>query len=428
MQDELNYENLSTVLEYLSTEVITMFENNIKQRFISYVERFVNVLLNKRERLEAIKESAHTAEEKKGMTNILCRELCKVKNDILSANEPKTSDAKYHAWIDEHRENIMPKRSLKENSVYYDIQCNPQDYLHQMMYMMKAVEATGNTIYGVFPLRSQLIPKHFCLDTTSLIKLLFTNENGKRSHALSGGNLKEFESDWWGLFFKTDMKCFHLKQDNHDYIFHHMIKTDGLSCSIILIRKDRVGKNVKQPKAKIGGGEKYIDEITDEEREEIENLKQVAIDPNMGDLLYCVDSDQKNQTKFRYTQDTRRKETKVKKYRKILQAEKETVIEDKRVVDWESGMSAYNKKTLKFEDFKIYITEKIALNLKLAPFYNEKIFRKLKLGSYSRRQITEARMLKSFEKLFGPPEEVVICIGDWDQKQHRKFMEPVKGK
>jgi hypothetical protein len=294
--------------------------------------------------------------------------------------------------------------------------------------MMKAVEATGNTIYGVFPLRSQLIPKHFCLDTTSLIKLLFTNENGKRSHALSGGNLKEFKSDWWGLFFKTDMKCFHLKQDNHDYIFHHMIKTDGLSCSIILIRKDQVGKNVKQPKAKIGGGEKYIDEITDEEREEIVNLKQVAIDPNMGDLLYCVDSDQKNQTKFRYTQNTRRKETKVKKYRKILQAEKETVIEDKRVVDWESGMSAYNKKTLKFEDFKIYITEKNALNLKLAPFYNEKIFRKLKLGSYSRRQITEARMLKSFEKLFGPPEEVVICIGDWDQKQHRKFMEPVKGK
>ena len=428
MQDELNYENLGTVLEYLSTEVITMYENNIKQRFISYVERFVNVLLKKRERLEAIKESAHTAEEKKELTNILCRELCKVKNDILSANEPKTSDAKYHAWIDEHRMNIMPKRPLKENSVYYDIQCNPQDYLHQMMYMMKAVEATGNTINGVFPLRSQLIPKHFCLDTASLIKLLFTNENGKRSHALSGGNLKEFKSDWWGLFFKTDMKCFHLMQDNHDYIFHHMIKTDGLSCSIILIRKDRVGKNVKQPKAKIGGGEKYIDEITDEEREEIENLKQVAIDPNMGDLLYCVDSDQKNQTKFRYTQDTRRKETKVKKYRKILQAEKQTVIEDKRVVDWESGMSAYNKKTLKFEDFKKHIKEKNALNLKLAPFYNEKIFRKLKLGSYCRRQITEARMLKRFEELFGPPEEVVICIGDWEQKQHRKFKEPVKGK
>ena len=36
--------------------------------------------------------------------------------------------------------------------------------------------------------------------------------------------------------------------------------------------------------------------------------------------------------------------------------------------------------------------------------------------------------MKKPEKLFGPPDEVVICIGDWEQKQPRKFMEPVKGK
>ena len=49
------------------------------------------------------------------------------------------------------------------------------------------------------------------------------------------------------------------------------------------------------------------------EREELVDLKLVAIDPNMGDLLYCVDSDQRDQTKFRYSQDMRRKETKFKK-------------------------------------------------------------------------------------------------------------------
>ena len=293
---------------------------------------------------------------------------------------------------------------------------------------MKAVEATGNTISCVFPLRSQLIPKHFRLDTTSLVYLLITNENGKRTETTLGGNLKKKQSDVWGFFFKTDMKCFHRVQDNHDYTFHHMIETDGVSCSILLIRKDKAGKIVKQPKAKNDGGEKYIDEITDEEREELVDLKLVAIDPNMGDLLYCVDSDQKTQTKFRYSQDMRRKETKFKKYRNLVHAEKQEVIEGRSVVDWETDMSAYNKKTLNFEAFKTYIRHKNALNLRLAPFYNKYIFRKLKLGSYSRRQITEARMLKRFEKLFGPPDEVVICIGDWDQRQHRRFKEPVKGK
>eukprot|EP00835_Amoeboradix_gromovi_P003979 NODE_286_length_11757_cov_0.187768.p5 type:complete len:285 gc:universal NODE_286_length_11757_cov_0.187768:8030-8884(+) len=169
MQDTLNYRHLNTVLDYMSTDVITMYENNIKQRFCSYLERFVNVSLQKKE-----------------MTNTLCRELRKVKNDILSANDPKKSDAQYHAWIDEKSVRIMPQRELREDSVYYDIQCRPQDYLPLMVYMMKAVEATGNTISDVFPLRSQLIPKQFRLDTTSLVYLLFTNENGKRTKTTLG--------------------------------------------------------------------------------------------------------------------------------------------------------------------------------------------------------------------------------------------------
>jgi hypothetical protein len=53
----------------------------------------------------------------------------------------------------------------------------------------------------------------------------------------------------------------------------------------------------------------------------------VAIDPNMSDLLYCVDGDTKDQTKFRYT---RRKETKAKKYRTYLQERKQEVVDGSR--------------------------------------------------------------------------------------------------
>jgi isocitrate dehydrogenase kinase/phosphatase len=127
MQDTLNYRHLNTVLDYMSTDIETMYENNIKQRFCSYVERFVNVSLQKRDRTEAVKASEQSAEQKKEQINILCRELRKVKNDILSQNDPKTSDVQYHAWIDEQSVRIMPQRELRENSVYYDIQCNPQD-------------------------------------------------------------------------------------------------------------------------------------------------------------------------------------------------------------------------------------------------------------------------------------------------------------
>ena len=45
-----------------------------------------------------------------------------------------------------------------------------------------------------------------------------------------------------------------------------------------------------------------------------------------------------------------------------------------------------------------------------------------------RRQITEARLLARFKKLFGGPEESIVAIGDFEQRKHRKFKEPIKGK
>ena len=224
MQNTLNYKHLNTVLDYMSNDIETMYENNVKQRYFTYVERFVNIQLEKKIIIENIKSGMASACEKKNAINSLCRELRKVKNDILNRNSPKTSSVQYHDWIDLQSTNIMPQRELKKNSIYYDIQVSPQDYLPIMIYMMKAVEATGNTISGVFPLRSNVIPKHFLLDTTSLIHLLFTKENGKKSDFLTHGILTLHQARIWSMFFKTEKKCFH-KEDTHKYTFHNMIKT-----------------------------------------------------------------------------------------------------------------------------------------------------------------------------------------------------------
>ena len=37
-------------------------------------------------------------------------------------------------------------------------------------------------------------------------------------------------------------------------------------------------------------------------------------------------------------------------------------------------------------------------------------------------------MISNFKKIFGNPEDVVICIGDWEQKKQMKFKEPTLGK
>ena len=78
------------------------------------------------------------------------------------------------------------------------------------------------------------------------------------------------------------------------------------------------------------------------ERQNLETMKVVAGDPGMSDLLFMVDNDKKERNTLRYSQNTRHKETKVKKYLDILKEKKESyMVEGMTVVEWETDMSIY---------------------------------------------------------------------------------------
>jgi transposase len=203
-----------------------------------------------------------------------------------------------------------------------------------------------------------------------------------------------------------------------------MIETDGVGCSILFLRNDLIGKRV--PKQRNTNNEKYIDELDDYSK--LQNKKIVAIDPGKMDLLYCVDDDNVNDNIFRYSQDRRRKETKSKKYSKILLELKKEKIDDKSIIEYETELSKFNRKTLDINEFKKYIKKKNEINHKLFGFYENYIFRKLKLNGYINRNKNEQKMINHFRKIFGNNDEVVIAIGDYEQKKHMKYKEPTKGK
>ena len=88
-----------------------------------------------------------------------------------------------------------------------------------------------------------------------------------------------------------------------------MIETDGVSCSILMLKNDLIGKRI--PNIKVGSNtEQYIDELSDYTN--IKNKKIVAIDPNLSDLIYCVDDDSKEANEFRYTKTVEEKNVKLK--------------------------------------------------------------------------------------------------------------------
>jgi hypothetical protein len=65
---------------------------------------------------------------------------------------------------------------------------------------------------------------------------------------------------------------------------------------------------------------------------------------------------------------------------------------------------------------------------KLEPFYAGRLWRKMRLNGYLNRARSERTMLAGFQATFGAPANVVIGMGDWEQRGHCKFKEPTKGK
>jgi hypothetical protein len=155
----------------------------------------------------------------------------------------------------------------------------------------------------------------------------------------------------------------------------------------------------------------------DKDYSKIQDKTIVAIDPNLSDLLYCVDGDIKERKFFRYTQDQRRKETKHKKYRDLILEFKKEKIDGKTIIELETKLSTFNRKSLDIIEFKKYIKKKNEINHKLFEFYKKYIFRKLKLNNYTNRLKTEQNMIRQFKKIFGEPIDTIICIGDFEQKK-----------
>ena len=419
--EQLEYTHMNTILDYLTIDILTMYENNIKLHYVEYVERYVNVIWKKAFLISKIRKMNITKQEKDTKINKLCNQLRKIKTDILNV---ETSEYKshnmYHKWIKEQKNIIVPIKQFKKN-LYYDLQCTPLEYFPCMIFMMKQVEKENQTTLNVFPMRNEVIPKHIRLDTTTLVHLLMTKTQGNKCEYLTNGNLKRNEDKIWKFFFRVERKCFHKKH----YEFHHMIETDGISCSLLLLRKDLLGKRLPNMKKGLNN-EEYINELKD--YSQLQNKKIVGIDPGKNDLIYCVDNDNKEANHFRYSQDQRRKEIKKKKYSKIQLELKQEIINGKTIIEWETELSKFNRKSLDIGKFKNYIQKKSEINNILFNFYEKYIFRKLKLQSYRNIIRSEQKMINHFKKIFGNENDVVVCFGDFEQKQHMKFKEPIKGK
>ena len=58
---------MNTIIDYLSIDIITMYENNIKLHFPEYVERFVNTVWKKKQLIAYIQKYKKTKSDRKNL-------------------------------------------------------------------------------------------------------------------------------------------------------------------------------------------------------------------------------------------------------------------------------------------------------------------------------------------------------------------------
>jgi hypothetical protein len=435
------YDNLPYILAYEAIDMTTNINNNIQEHFIDHLNKYVNLTFQVKEKSAEITKNNKDKVVKKELHKHLYYEFNKVKKDLISFEEPKSAE-KYHSWIREQRSKLYPNKITFDNdNIYYDLKSNTQDYLVSMFYLSRQFELLNDEIirnnemsdtnkkqirlFQVIPLRTNIIGKNICIDTCGLISNFLGDES---SYAILQTYKKENKYfELWNRFFKLNKRTF---KKGKKYTFSFMIRTDGVSCCALFIRLGANGKplpkTIENKKCCEEVNTDYIEKI--EITDELRNMKVVCIDPNMSDLIYCGSKDENGKLQtFRYTQNQRRLETRMKKYSKIRdKVSKETIIENQPIKEIETELKDYNSKTTNYEKFKEYCIEKNKVNSKLFNHYQQKFYKKFRLNAFTNSQKSERKMIQNFSKKFGNPENTIYVMGDYDKgSYHMKGLEPV---
>ena len=80
--DKLDYTYLNNVLEYLTEDIQTMYENNIQLHYVDYVERYVNVVWKQKYLTEKIRKLGKTKVEREQRIRKLYKTLRNIKEDL----------------------------------------------------------------------------------------------------------------------------------------------------------------------------------------------------------------------------------------------------------------------------------------------------------------------------------------------------------
>ena len=387
--EKTSLKHKSNMLPYLATQLHTSLSNNTQERFIQHFLRFINKTTTKITEDKAV--------------------LFKFKKQLLECNEE--TDMMFDDWKTTHLPNILHINIKK--SLHYDVKVNPFDYLKGMLYMNAVLEKEEHKLFQPLPLRNNIIPKHIILDTACIVNL-FSLEGKTKSELFKA--IKENQHDVWNNLLNLQHKTFKRKH----YQFHYQIQTDGISCSLLFIRKDLKDKKWGSRVPTLQEQDFHnIEDLSREQLKEVAHRNIVGCDPGKRSLVYMMDN---KGNKLQYTAPQRKRESKAKTNQRILLVEKKR----NNIIEKETHLSFHNSKSVDYEKFKKYLVEKDKLNKETLDFYQRDVWRKMKFRQYSYGKKSLDTFLNKIKEIFG--DNILIGYGNWSRSTQMKDFMPTMNK
>ena len=387
--EKTSLKNKSNMLPYLATQLHTSLSNNTQERFIQHFLRFIN------------KTTTNITEDK--------AILFKFKKQILECNGE--TETMFDEWKTTHLPNILPTNIKK--SVHYDVKVKPFDYFKGMLYMNAVLEKEEHKLFQPLPLRNNIIPKHIILDTACIVNL-FSLEGKTKTELFKA--IKENQYDVWNNLLSLQHKTFKSKH----YQFHYQLQTDGISCSLLFIRKDLKDKKWGSRVPTLPAQDFHnIEDLSTEQLKEVAPRNIVGCDPGKRSLVYMMDN---QGNKLEYTAPQRKRESKAKTNQRILLVEKKR----NNIIEKETHLSFQNSKSVDYDKFKTYLVEKDKLNKETLYFYQREVWRKMKFRQYSYGKKSIDTFLNKINETFG--ENILIGYGNWSRSTQMKHFMPTMNK
>jgi hypothetical protein len=163
--------------------------------------------------------------------------------------------------------------------------------------------------------------------------------------------------------------------------------------------------NKRVPKQKPSSGDEfpYLEDLSKENQEALKHSHCVYVDPNKGNLIYCIDDDNKI---FRYTRKQRLNDTQQLKCQKIIKKFKR----ENNLSAIETKVSKQNSKTCNFMTFMEYLKAKNNANSELFQYYEQDFIRKLKLRTYINTQRSESKLIRNLNTIYKTDERSITMI------------------